>query len=96
MSYNQNPRNAAPHKNTTAISDVPKYSINWTAGTSNEYIWNLDCVHHAIPLFDGFKKISGTGPQFIKVGPGSQLYGCFEDGGGRNYYGSHKLEIIKL
>ena len=85
-----------PLSTSVGATDVTKYSINWVAGTSNEYVWNLGCVHHAIPRFDGFKKISGAGPQFIKVGPGSQLYGCFEDGGGRNYYGAHKLEINEL
>ena len=83
-------------KDTAVVAEVDKYSINWVVGTSNEYVWKLGCVHHAIPRFDGFEKISGSGPQFIKVGPGAQLYGCFENGGGRNFYGSHKLEIIKL
>jgi len=83
-------------KTDTIASGHDTYSINWAVGATNQYVWNQGCVHHAIPKFDGFKKISGPGPQFIKVGPGPQLYGCFEGGAGRNFYGSHDLVITKL
>ena len=73
-----------------------RYSINWTRDAVNVYKWESQCQHHAIPCFAGYKKITGDGPKFVKVGPGAQLYGCFEDGAGRNFYGSHALEIIKL
>lgn len=73
-----------------------RYSINWTRGAVNVYKWETQCLHDAIPCFAGYKKISGNGPQFVKVGPGHQIYACFEDGGVRNFYGSHALEIVKL
>ena len=83
---------------TTVVSRLlfPRYSINWTRGAENVYKWESQCRHHAIPCFAGYKKISGNGPQFVKVGPGHQIYACFEDGGGRNFYGSHAIEIVKL
>jgi len=77
-------------------SKLTTYSINWTPGTISEYVWEPNCKHHAIPNFSGYKKIKGDGPQFVKVGPGSQYYACFLNGAGRNFYGSHKLQIVEL
>ena len=74
----------------------PRYSMNWIRGAVNVYEWEPQCQHHAIPCFAGYKKITGEGPKFVKVGPGAQLYGCFEDGGARNFYGSHEFKIVKL
>ena len=74
-----------------------KFTINWSSSSPpNEYVWEKNCQHSAIPRFAGYKKLSGDGPQFVKIGPGSQVYGCFEGGAGRNFYGSHDLVIGML
>ena len=81
----------------SARSTRDVYAINWDSEFSmGKFVWDDNCSHNAIPNFAGYKKISGNGPELIKVGPGTQLYGCFEGGAGRNFYGSHDLTITIL
>jgi hypothetical protein len=75
----------------------PTFSINWFEHRRGVYAWSEECHHSAIPTFAGYVKISGDGPTYIYKHPtAGYVYGCFDHGAGRNFYGRHTLTIIEL
>jgi len=72
------------------------YLVNWTGRLAwEEYVWRTNINHHAIPIFNGLEAVTqGRHPQYIKWEP--HPYGCFKNGGGRNFYGSYDLEVKEV
>ena len=70
--------------------------INWNGAEAfEEYVWKEGLRHHAVGLrrdtFDAYARVSGNEKHPQYVIPGSNPYGCFSDGSGRNFYGAHTL-----
>ena len=75
----------------------PTFSINWFEHRPGVYAWSEECHHSAIPTFAGYVKIRGDGPTYIYKHPtAGYVYGCFDHGAGRNFYGQHTLTIVEL
>tara|TARA_B110000211_G_scaffold121838_1_gene140552 strand:+ start:868 stop:1134 length:267 start_codon:yes stop_codon:yes gene_type:complete len=80
---------------TSECGDAQTFLINWDKDHPGVYAWREECHHPAIPTFAGYVKISGDGPMYIYKHPtAGYVYGCFDHGAGRNFYGQHTLTII--